>query len=230
MAVVPARAGSKGLPGKNLKPILGRPLFEWSILAAIRCELIGKVVISTNDDQIVSHIAANYPDSNKVNLVVRPDSLCTDVSSTEDALIHALDHFDPDGDCIDWVVTLQPTSPIRTNNLIESCFSKLLSHDADSLMTISRHTPFFYHINSDSLLEPIQHDPCDRPMKQDIEDWMFHDNGNVYISSPEVLKQTNCRIGKCCVGYETDLMQSLQIDTIEEFDNISHIASKYKIL
>ena len=228
LAVVTARANSRGLPGKNYKPLLNIPLVMWSVKAAFHCKYIDTIFVSTNCPEVnqIVHkwVGSSHDDEKmyghcgpKVHVVNRPEELATPSSKNEEALLHAVQHYEEHyNETPYYVVNLQPTSPVRTNHLLDRCLESMYDSECDSLLTVSKHTPFFWRIQ-DGSPQPT-YDPKNRPMRQDIkdEDFYFHDNGNVYAMTTEVLSTTLCRIGTNPFLYETDPYQSLQIDT--EFD------------
>ena len=239
LAVCTARADSKGLPGKNYKPLLGKPLIIWSVMAAFRCKYIDQVFVSTNCPhvkEIVSQYIGAHKDESwmhglhgpKVIVVDRPDELATPTSKNEEALMHSVQMYeDKFGNSPDIIVNLQPTSPIRNDHLLDRCIEAMDDAECDSLLTVNRHTPFFWRIVNN---EPKAfYDPQNRPMRQDIKDeeWMFHDNGNVYAMTLECLTEHLCRIGKNPYLYETSPYQSLQIDTDFDFCLIERMAEVY---
>jgi CMP-N,N'-diacetyllegionaminic acid synthase len=111
LGVIPARSGSKRVPRKNTKLFRGKPLIEWTIEAAKQSYYLDKIVLST-DDPVASEIGERMG----ITVLRRPDELCTDTAKTEDALRHALTAYP-----MDWVVLLQPTSPLRTTEDIDGC-------------------------------------------------------------------------------------------------------------
>ena len=109
LALIPARGGSKGLPRKNLLPLCGRPLVQWSVDTALSCTAIDSVVVSTDDDEIASiavTAGAEVP-------FLRPAYLAGDTASSVDVIIHALDFLESQGRLFDLVLLLEPTSPLR---------------------------------------------------------------------------------------------------------------------
>ncbi|MGB9578379.1 MAG: acylneuraminate cytidylyltransferase family protein, partial [Halothiobacillaceae bacterium] len=107
LALIPARGGSKGLPGKNLRALGGKPLIQWSIEAAQRSRFVTRVVVSSDDPTILTAARAAGAETP----FVRPAELAQDDTSSIDVVFHALDQLPP----FDWVVLLQPTSPLRTS-------------------------------------------------------------------------------------------------------------------
>ena len=117
-AVIPARGGSKGLPGKNIKKINGKPLIAWSIESAMNSKLIDKVFVST-EDMLIKNCALRYG----ANVDNRPVNLASDTATT----ISVLQDFILRNPQFDTIVVLQPTSPIRDLNIIDDCIKKYQS-------------------------------------------------------------------------------------------------------
>jgi len=227
LVVIPARAGSKGLPNKNHKDLCGRPLFWWSLDAATKSKYVDLTAVSSNDYS-VNGLTYAYMHSNilkNVKMIWRPEEISTDISSSEEALIHAYQECkkqyherkkyskkDIDADII---IMLQPTSPIRTNNLLDRCIEKFIEDGADSLLTASRHTPFYWKIVDGK--PEASYDYRNRPMRQNIKDWVWHDDGNVYLTNKNILLKNKCRLGGKISLFETDEFQTIQVDTLKDF-------------
>ena len=123
--MIPARGGSKGVPGKNIKIIYGKPLIVWSIEKGLESRLIDKLVVSTDSVEI-----AQIAKEAGAEVLMRPAEFATDTASTQDVMVHALQHYPADT-----LVLLQPTSPYRSNGLIDDCIEEFLQNDFDSLAT-----------------------------------------------------------------------------------------------
>ena len=220
LVVITARANSQGLVGKNYKNLLDKPLFIWSVEAALRSKYADNIFVSTNCPH-VKEACVNFQSENsdsRVQLVDRPDELSTDTSKNEEALIHAVQVMEEVyGESPDIVVNLQPTSPARTNNLLDRCIETMVESDSDSLLTVSKETPFFWCHDGDKYVPT--YDPVKRPMRQKIDekDFYLHDNGNIYLCNLDVLVNRMCRIGECPFLFETNEYQSMQIDTELDF-------------
>lgn len=239
ISIIPARANSKGLPGKNYKHIMGKPLVDWSIESSGLSEFIDVTVVSTNCEQVKTraicsplYTSCNYSitkdDGIKFKLyhIDRPEELCTDESLTEPAMIHALDYMEEEhGMTFGYVVLLQPTSPFRPNCLIDKCLNEMIELGHDSCMTVSSHTPFFWH-RQNGVAVP-GYDPNNRPRRQDIpdEDIMYHDNGNIYAVEVDKLRSMG-RIGSNPLIRETTPFESMQIDTEDDFKILEAIARR----
>jgi len=217
LSIVTARHGSKVVPGKNYVMLDGKPLFMWSVCAALNSKHVGLNTISSNCSH-VHKLSSCFHDKFDFEYIDRPDKYATDTSKNEDALIHAYkycrDNLDFDADVI---VNLQPTSPIRDQGLLDCCIERFLEEDADSLFTGFQHTPlFFKNINGEAKAE---WDVQNRPMRQDIPDseMLWHDCGSLYVMKTDLLLDTNCRLGGKMIVHPVTKYQSMQIDDPEDF-------------
>jgi CMP-N,N'-diacetyllegionaminic acid synthase len=228
LAVVTARANSKGLQGKNFKPLLGIPLVLWSVKAAYSSTYVDTVIVSTNCPSVkqvcLDWISEQKADS-RVFVVDRPEELSTPTSKNEEALLHAVQSYEERfNETPQIVVNLQPTSPVRNDRLLDCCIEAMADSGCDSLLTVNKHTPFFWTIRDGEA--KALYDFHNRPMRQQLgdEDFYFHDNGNVYMMTTDVLSSTLCRIGVNPFLFETSPYQSLQIDTEFDFQLIEKMA------
>lgn len=133
MAVIPARGGSKGLPGKNLKPLCGKPLIYYVIKAARECSYIDKVVVSTDDGVVANEvriIGTEVP-------FLRPRELSQDSTPLNPVIKHAMEFYDSKGWQADVVISLQPTNPFTTSKTIERAIEKFLQTNCDSVVTVT---------------------------------------------------------------------------------------------
>jgi len=135
LAIIPARGGSKGLPGKNIRPLLNHPLIAYSVLAAKQSSLITRTIVST-DDATIADTAKGYGAEIPF---IRPAEFAQDLSTDFEVFTHALswlkenEHYVPD-----YLVQLRPTSPIRLNGMIDECINKMLHYpDAHSLRIVT---------------------------------------------------------------------------------------------
>ena len=132
LAIIPARGGSKGMPGKNIRMFAGKPLIAHSIAAALQCPLIGRTVVSTDDDEI-----AEVAQAHGAQVIKRPDELAADTSLVIDAIKHAVLKVEEAGEDVDIVLLLEPTSPFRRAEDLEKCVQVLLDDKADSVATFT---------------------------------------------------------------------------------------------
>ena len=151
LAIIPARGGSKGMPGKNIREFAGKPLIAHSIATALNCSLISRTIVSTDDDEIAA-IAKTHG----AQIIKRPNELAADTSLVIDAIKHAVLKVEEEGRDVDFVFLLEPTSPFRRAEDLEKCVRVLLDDKADSVATFtdSHVSPNRLWRVSDNVVEP----------------------------------------------------------------------------
>jgi len=133
LALIPARGGSRRLPGKNLLKLCGEPITVWSIKAAQQSKYVDRIVVSTDSDEIAEVARAAGADVP----FMRPNYLASDTASSLDVVNHALNELNQKGQCYEFIVLLQPTSPLRTSKHIDESFELLQSKDADAIVGVT---------------------------------------------------------------------------------------------
>jgi N-acylneuraminate cytidylyltransferase len=175
VALIPARGGSKGLPGKNLADLGGRPLVSWSVRSALGAASVDRVVVCTDDEEIAaaaSAAGAEVP-------WIRPAELATDDAPDLPVFQHALDRLEAGGGPVAVFVHLRPTSPFREPGLIDRAVQLLIEHPAaDSVRSVSpvAKTPFkMWFVDDDDRMEPVvgtwDEECFNRPRQQLPEVW-----------------------------------------------------------
>lgn len=210
IALIPARSGSKRLPGKNVKHLNGKPLVWYSIQAGRLAEYVSEVYISSDDDSL-RELALNFG----VKFLKRPYNLSTDFSTTTDVLIHAASSLNLSDD--DVIVTLQPTNPFRPSSLIDEIitFAKNSKLDWTSLITVSPLKTKFGTL-VDGRYHPYNYIHGQR--SQDMEARFYFENGLVYLSKVGTLNKTGNMFGDTVIGYKTPSDYSeIDIDTHVDF-------------
>lgn len=134
LGLVPARGGSKGIPKKNLYPIMGKPLLQYTFDAVKKSQLITDVMMSTEDKNILDYAVRAGIDSR----YRRPENLATDISTTIDVVLHALDWLEEIGELPDALVLLQPTSPLRTEHEIDGAVERFFEKGCESLVSVHK--------------------------------------------------------------------------------------------
>ena len=190
LAIIPARGGSKGIPKKNIKMIAGKPLIAWTIEAAKSSKLLDAFVVSTEDPEI-KKISQQFG----ATVIDRPAELATDEATTISALQHVLTKVDAEN-----IVLLQPTSPVKDKDLIDSCIKRFIETGADNLATgfICK----FMEYGSYS------------QRRQELKGF-FYDDGNVYVVKSDLVKKGTLH-GKNEERFEISKEQNFEID--DEFD------------
>jgi N-acylneuraminate cytidylyltransferase/CMP-N,N'-diacetyllegionaminic acid synthase len=227
IAIIPARSGSKGLPDKNIKDLLGKPLLSWSVDVALECKYIDEVIVSTDSvhyAEIAKSYGANVP-------FIRPAEFATDTASRKDVIKHALDFFTAQGKSFDYVVFLEPTSPLRTVDDLNAAIVELIDNHngAEAIVGVSMlesfHPAFLIKLKNGFLdfLEDAQKSTVLR--RQDLEKFYFYE-GSLYISEVDKYLQKEFYHDKT-LGYVVPRWKSLEIDEIEDFIMIEALM-KYK--
>ncbi len=204
IAIIPARGGSKGIPNKNLVPFAGRPLLGWSIFHALSSPQIENVFVTSDDGKIL-----NFTESVGASPIRRPAELSGDESSSESALIHAIDQLSSDPEI---VVFLQATSPLRKTDDVENALQTFANTEADSLFSGARLDDFNVWGNKEGRFESLNYDFKSRQTRQNrrIDSWV--EDGSIYIFRPQILRENNNRLGGKIAIYETETWQSFEID------------------
>ena len=182
LAIIPARGGSKRLPRKNLLDLCGKPLIAWSIEAALKSKYISKVIVSSDDEEILN-IAKEY----KADFIKRPDELASDTATTFDTLKHTLENVEK----YDYVVLLQPTSPLRTEKHINEAIELLEEKNADAIISVCEmeHSPLWSNTLDENLdITNFLRDEVLNKRSQDLPKY-YRLNGAIYICKTDKLLQ-----------------------------------------
>lgn len=186
IALIPLRAGSKGIPGKNKKKLLGRPLFSWTLGEAIFSNL-DEIYIFTDDKDIMEYVNKNYTWTEKVKVMERSEESATDTASTEFGMIELAQRLDYNFDIL---CLLQATSPLTTRKDINKCLDKIEKENYDSALTVVNTMRFIWNENGES----INYNYNSRPRRQDFKGLLV-ENGAVYTTTREQFKKSGIRIG-----------------------------------
>ena len=211
LALIPARGGSRRLPGKNLLKLCGEPITVWSIKAAQQSKYVDRIVVSTDSDEIAEVARAAGADVP----FMRPNYLASDTASSLDVVNHALNELNQKGQCYEFIVLLQPTSPLRTSKHIDESFELLQSKDADAIVGVTE---------LDHPIELTNRLPDDFSMKgffttdshlrsQDFPK-RYRVNGAIYLVRVEsLIKENTIFLSDRIYAYKMDREVSVDIDT-----------------
>jgi len=207
LAIIPARGNSKGLPKKNTLNLGGKPLIAWTIEASLDSSYITKTLVSSDNDEILD-IAKAY---GAVTLK-RPGEYATDTASSESVIEHAIKNID---EYFDYLVVLQPTSPLRTAKDIDSSFRKIIKEAATSLISVcntSNKILKAFKENDSGYIEGISNNEYPFVRRQDLPR-TYMSNGAIYIVKvSDFLKLKSFYTGKT-IAFLMDEVSSVDIDS-----------------
>ena len=216
LAIIPARGGSKGLPGKNILSLAGIPLITHTIKAALEAKSVGRLIVSTDDEAIATvarESGAEVP-------FLRPAALSDDTASGVDACLHALKYAN---DSLDYhpelVVYLQPTSPMRNAADIDAAIKLLHDSNADSVVSVKAVTEYpqwMKKMDGDQRISPLFEELEITTARQNLEK-SYLLNGAIYLSTVEALLKHRNFYGADTRGYLMPEERSIDIDTLNDF-------------
>lgn len=220
LALIPARAGSKGIPRKNIKPLAGKPLLGWTIEAATQANSIDRIVVSTEDEEIASiarSLGAEVP-------FIRPEALSTDDTPGIDPVIHVLEQL-PE---FDWVLLLQPTSPLRSVEDIESIVRLCLDRDAPSAVSVTavdKHPCWMYQCDDAGRLAPMIPEQAAVTRRQDLPP-VYTLNGALYLARRDWLLEHRDFVGPDTLAYVMPQARSVDLDTPLDWDWVEFLIKR----
>lgn len=215
LAVVPARSGSKGLPGKNIMPLLGKPLIGWSIEQGLACDYVDEVIVST-DSQEIADVALKF---GATIPFLRPADLATDTTSTSDVLVHLIAELELLGKSYDYILLLEPTSPLREVADLNKAFQQLRSTpEASSIVGVSQvesqHPEFCVSLNEKGLLSSKNNFAVLR--RQDINELYYYE-GSLYLSEMQAFKEKRNFYHEKTLAYKVPKWKAFEIDDLVDF-------------
>lgn len=217
LGLIPARGGSKGIPGKNIRLLCGQPLLAYTVQAAQAAQGLDHLILSTDDPTIaqVGHgLGVRVP-------FLRPAALARDESPTLPVVLHAVRFLEAQGQVFDAVCLLQPTNPLRTSNLIDHCLRLLAESDASAVMTVlpvpAKYNPHWTYFQTEAAyLHPVL--PHAQPItrRQDLPP-AYHREGGVYVVRRDVLLEQKSLYGERVMGVPVEPHQSINLDTEDDW-------------
>lgn len=208
VAVIPARAGSVGVPGKNLREVGGVPLVARAVASALAAQSVDRVLVSTDGAEI-----AEVASAAGAEVVIRPAALSTGTASSESAVTHALDVLADSGVTPEVVVFLQATSPFTRSEDIDEAVSRVRSGERDVVFAAVETHAFLWSLDADGDAQGVNHDPSFRPMRQDREP-QYQETGAFYAMNAEGFRRTGYRFfGRVGVAVIPD---AIDIDTEDD--------------
>lgn len=206
LAIIPARGGSKRLPRKNILDLAGKPLIAWTIEAALKSKYINKVVVSSDNAEILA-IAQKCG----AEIIKRPDELARDTTTTFETVKHAVENLEE----YDYIMLLQPTSPIRNADHIDEAIELLLAKEADAVVSVCEmdHSPLWSNtLPDDRSMNRFLRDDVLNKRSQDLEKY-YRLNGAIYIcKTDKLLAEKSFFLNENIYAYVMDKKSSIDID------------------
>lgn len=218
LAVITARGGSKRLPGKNIRALGGKPLLAWTVLAARECTApLHAVVLSTDDEktaEVGRQFGADVP-------FMRPAELATDTAGSLEVVQHAVRFIEArDKVTMDWVLLLQPTSPLRTAADIDAAVKLADASKCDSVISVTEmpvHPVFAKRIDAGGCLQPFGAVVPENLRRQDAKPEAYAYNGAIYLTRRSTLMEENSFYGARIFPYIIPTERAIDIDTMHDF-------------
>lgn len=215
LAIIPARGGSKGIPHKNIADLCGKPLIAYTIEEAKKSKYIDYVLISTDDEKIKEkaiEYGGNVP-------FIRPKNLSDDKSKSIDVVIHSIDYLKNQGNLFDYVILLQPTSPLRNVNDIDEALEKVISSEYESLVSVSEvdENPILMGTIEENKFKKILNISGNNVRRQEFPKVYIY-NGAIYINSVEMLYREKVFVNDLTVPYVMPKERSMDIDEQMDLD------------
>ncbi len=230
LAFIPARAGSKRIPQKNIRPLAGKPLIAYTIEAAKKSKYINRIVAST-DSKKIAKIARQYGAETPF---LRPKSISQASSTEMEFFLHALDWFQKNENYKpDLIVLLYPTAPFRKPESIDKAIEEMIQHsEADSLRSIklcSEH-PYKMWVIEKGYLKPFvkTKDPNVHTFSYHLLPTTYIQNANIYITKPTTIKKKKSYIGDIVIPFIMDETESIDVNTPLDFEFAEMIMGKIK--
>lgn len=218
VALLPMKANSERVKGKNFRDFYGKPLFRWILDTLLSVEEIDKVIINTDARHILEE--NGLLESERVMIRDRKQEICGDMVSMNKVLADDVDNVEAD-----IYLMTHTTNPLMSANTvrdaIKSFHSAQSTGEADSLFTVDKIQTRFYRADGAA----VNHDPDNLVRTQDLEPW-YEENSNLYIFTSESFRKTNARIGSKPMMFESPRLESIDIDDQEDWD-FAVIAAHY---
>ena len=210
-AIILARGGSKGIPGKNIINFCGKPLICWTIGQIRHAKGINSIWVSSDSEKILA-----VSKDCGAETIHRPAEISGDSATSESGWLHALEYIENKTGTVDIVVAPQVTSPLRNPTDIERAISDFRVQKCDSLFSCSMAKDlYFWEKDPDGRLHSVNYDYKNRKRRQDIPE-QYIENGSFYLFKPEVLRKYNNRFGGKIGVTEMEYWKMFEIDSMED--------------
>lgn len=206
VALLPMKAHSERIPGKNFKDFCGKPLYRWILDTLLEIDDIAQIVINTDASDVLAE--SGLVSSDRIVIRQRKPALVGDYVSMNLILADDIEAVSADT----YLMT-HNTNPLLSAQTIGSAISHFNQNSNDSLFSVTRHQTRFYRKDA----SPINHDPSNLVRTQDLEPW-FEENSCLYLFTKASFESTNARIGETPMVFETPKVEAIDIDEPEDWD------------
>lgn len=222
LGLIPARGGSKGIPGKNIRKLGGKPLLQYTADSAFGSRYLSAVILSSDDQEIISV-------AKRLNLkapFVRPENLAQDSTSSLEVVLHALHHAEEQGEEFDAICLLQPTTPFRQEGLIDAAIEKFVEGGYDSLISVRQvpddFNPHWIFEEDQGLLKIATGEEQIISRRQELPK-AYHRDGALYLTRTEVLRKQKSLYGKKIGFIDTTGAPYVNIDLPEDWEKAEEL-------
>ena len=228
LCIIPARGGSKGLPDKNILQLCGKPLIGWTIEQARKCKLINEIFVTTDSiriAKIVEDFGIKIP-------FLRPPELASDTSSSVDVVIHVLDYYRSRNMIFDYIVLLEPTSPLRRKTDLDSAIRLAIDdQSADGIVSLGE-----IHLEHPMIAKKVDNKRRIIPYIKNVEkisqrqqtDKAYFPYGVLYMIKTEIFLKERSFYTNNVIPYYIERWQNYEIDDIFDLIAIDAIFNKMK--
>lgn len=218
LAIIPARGGSKGVPGKNIKNLGGKPLLQYTVEVALKSNCFSEVILSSDDEPIIEigkKIGVKVP-------FTRPKHLAEDNTPTIDVIVHTLEWYQAQNIYFDAVCLLQVTSPFRTVSFVNQAIEKFIKSDCDSLVSVLQvpheYNPHWtFEINEQGNLKIATGEDKIISRRQELPK-AYHRDGSIYITKTDVILKQHSLYGHSTAFIESQPEFYINIDTMQDWE------------
>lgn len=214
MIIVPARGGSKRIPRKNVAPLGGKPLLQYTLEQIAGAKCTDRAMVSTDDAEIAALSRAAG-----IRVIDRPAALASDDASTESVLLHALDVLEAEGTVPEWIMTLPPTSPLRTPATILHFLHEAaqVAPDVDCLFSVTQRLQRFWKKDPAGIMRAVFPDaPGNKKLRRERGEILYEENSAVYLTRVRALRAAHAAGSAAAIFSHTSV--GIVIDATEEID------------
>ena len=214
LAVIPARGNSQRIKNKNLFKLNNKPLIYWTIKSAVDSKFVSDVCVTSDSNKIL-----NYCKKLNILTILRPKNLSGNIIMPDEAVKHAYLKLKKK---YDFIVMLQPTSPLRTSEDIDKAAEIIIKNKSKSLFSSTVYSRFLWKKGTNSYY-PINYNFKKRPRHQDLKASLYSENGAIYISKPSLFTKNSNRLGGKISTYVMPHYKSIDIDNVQEMKEAEKI-------